>query len=480
MCLGRAETLAEDLQRLAPEAEGLREDRIRILLLLALRERQLGILGDRYLGTAGELLKGVDREDLQSLANVVEVYPPDTDGVVEDRLGEADPEALEAMRLRRRRSAEWLEARSGAPDPDPVTTVFVLALARARGMAPDDMAALAPVPPEPPPLVAFSRAWALGDGELAESLLEREPTFHEAHLILGRQALAGDRPALAEKELRQTLEVFPASLAAGMGWADALVRLEELELALEAYEGVLAVAPSHRAALLRKGIVLSQLGRGEEAIRALERLVDLGFWYLGEAHYWLAWNEQRAEMEADAHEHIELAKHSLPDDPRVHELDGRLELHRGDLAAAEQAFLTVLELDARWPGRYAGQDALCDALVALGRIESDRDGWDQAASLFERAAYCNGAAAALLDQDLERVRGWSLPPAREAALAAKKRRLRDEALRRRAGYLYNAAASALNARKREWCLGLARRAAEHPAYKEKAEALIDKARFAAF
>jgi tetratricopeptide (TPR) repeat protein len=285
---------------------------------------------------------------------------------------------------------------------------------------------------------------------------------------------------VAEKELRQALDAFPESLSAGMGLADTLQSIEELEPAVVVYDQALSVAPRHRDAHLRKGIAPSRLGRVEEAIRTFERLVELGFWYLGEAHYWLAWNKERAARGAEAHEHIELAKRNLPDDPRVHELDGHLELDRGDIPQAESAFLTVIEIEARSPGRYAGHDALCESLVALGRIESDRAGWESAAGRFEQAAFCNGAAAALLDQDIEKVRGWSLPAPRLLRLVANKERQRDDAQRRQAGHLYNAAASAFNARKREWCLGLAQRAAEHPDYKAKAEALMDKARFAAF
>ncbi|MEI8256637.1 MAG: tetratricopeptide repeat protein, partial [Deltaproteobacteria bacterium] len=49
----------------------------------------------------------------------------------------------------------------------------------------------------------------------------------------------------------------------------------KLEAALELYERVLEVEPDHRGALYNSSVVLSDLGRHEDAMTALEGLVEV-------------------------------------------------------------------------------------------------------------------------------------------------------------------------------------------------------------
>ena len=71
---------------------------------------------------------------------------------------------------------------------------------------------------------------------------------------------------------------------------------EELEKSLEFYEKTLAMAPAHRDALLGKAMCLSYLGRHQEAILVCNKILTLGKYYLGESHYWLAWNLNELEQ----------------------------------------------------------------------------------------------------------------------------------------------------------------------------------------
>jgi tetratricopeptide (TPR) repeat protein len=321
--------------------------------------------------------------------------------------------------------------------------------------------------------VLFARAVATdGDPALARRALALEPTFHEAHLLLGHGARAERRLGTAETHYRSAFEALPYSVAAGMALGDVSFSLEAWPQALRAYEQVVVAAPEHREAHLRRGIVLTFLGRPHEAMAALHPLLELGFWFLGEAHYWMARNLAQVDRPGDALDHLEQAAHYLPDDPRVHELAGRLALDGGAVEEAREDFLRVVEIDSRWPGRYDGHEALCGALSGLARIASAEKLWPGAAGRFEEAADCQGAGAELVSGEIVAIRTWGLSPSREARLIRGKERARDSLRLRQAAGLYNAAACAFNAGERVRATGLAERAAEHPQYAEKADTLI--------
>jgi hypothetical protein len=142
--------------------------------------------------------------------------------------------------------------------------------------------------------------------------------------------------------------------------------------------------------------------------------------------------------------------------------------------AAERGFLKVIDIDARWPGRYAGHEALCRSLSGLARLASGAEGWKDASQRFEQTADCQDAAAELVSGEIATIRTWQLPPSREAVLVARKERARESLRLRRAAALYNSAACAFNAGERVRATDLAERAAEHPDYVEKADQLITR------
>jgi len=478
-CLTRAFALAREHRRREPTRHDLRADAARVGLLLALRERQLGILGEEPLATARELLERCgDCCDLRLLADGVELLGVSTGGVHEDlartsfdwRRHETTRDSLE----------RWREEQRSKLRTDSAAVAFCLGLAlpvhpggqpsRAGLETRCDVEAH-----DESPLVLFSRAMARGgDANLAGRALSLEPSFQEAHLLIGHWARGERRLGVAEEHYRRAFEALPRSVAAGMALADVSFSLEAWPQALTSYERVVTLAPEHREAHLRLGIVLTLLGRSHEAVAELGRLLDLGFWFLGEAHYWLARNRAEIGPREEATHHVGQAAHYLPDDPRVHELSGRLAHEVGAVESAEADYLRVVEIDSRWPGRYAGHDALCDSLQGLARIASASRRWEGAADRFEQAAECQEAAAELVAAEIAAIRTWQLSPSREARLVQRKERASLDRRLRMATAFYNAAACAFNAGERVRATALAERAAQHPQYAEKADALITR------
>jgi hypothetical protein len=211
-------------------------------------------------------------------------------------------------------------------------------------------------------------------------------------------------------------------------------------------------------------------------VRTLNRLLDLGNWFLGETHYWLAWNMRRLERREEARHHIVSSKRSLPHDPRVWALAGALALDQDRVGLAEESFLEVLRLAEASPGRYEGTEALCESLSSLGQIEFHRRGWEPGTGHFERAGFCHGTTETIIDRRIDTIEGWSLPEPREAALIQKQQRQREAAALEKARSFYNGAVCALGAGHRRKALELAPLAAAHPAYAEMVETLLTRPR----
>lgn len=467
-CLRQARDMALTLHREAPESADVRHSLVRAELLLALRERQLGVPGDRSLTAARDLLAACpDCNELRVFLEVVEAHPPA--GGLSDP-GGAD--ALQRYRWLAERRGRWIEVLGPRATTDPVAAAFFLAL------PPDkepDVREVVIHAHAGSPLVLFAAALGEQGAQAAERVLSVEPTFQEARLVLAREAGAARRPGSAEEHLRKVLEVALDSVAARLELGDILDSLGEITEALEVYEGIFDLVPGHSEAQLRAGILLSRLNRPQEAISRLGPLLE-GHLNLGEAHYWTAWNQDQPGQREAAGHHIEAAMHYLPDDPRVYELAGRLAMAEEAVGLARTRFTKVVELAAAWPGRYDGSGALCHSLYFLGQIASRERDWATAERHFESAAACEAAAERGFEEQGRAIRGWSLAAARQEALTAANERQREGAGLRRAGGLYNAAACALNRGRKDAAAGLATQAAAHPAYKDKAEALLAKAR----
>ncbi len=144
-------------------------------------------------------------------------------------------------------------------------------------------------------------------GEL-EVLLRYEPGFVEVHYYLGEEALLAGQLLTAERHYLAVHEKIPESLSVIISMAKVAFQMEETEACLEWNEKALALLPVYRDALLGKGLALGYLGRNEEALTVLGRLLELGTYYMGEGHFWSAWNRNELGRLEEARRSIESAK----------------------------------------------------------------------------------------------------------------------------------------------------------------------------
>jgi len=471
-CLLEAHRIRTDLHEKDPGSAVRRDARIRTALLLALREKQLAILDDSHLAEAQALLEAcAGCTELQVMAQladharsrsagIVRDFPPPSSFAPRDPSFPVRQEAV--LRERALTSAatacfyleRWPVRRPGPPDADELD-VDALVAAHPRS-----------------PLLLFEASLS-GRPDLAQTALDLESTMWEARFVIGNRA-AGRDPWVAVTQLRQAATGLPRSVSVAFSLAEVLVSIEELEEARSAYQRVIALAPEHRDAHLRLGIVLSMLGRAGSAIAPLQMLLDLGNWHLGEGHYWLAVARRDTGDPGEADRHVKEARHYLPDDPRVYALAGDLALDRDAEEVARDEFVQAVDRARRSSKDWDGDDALCHSLYSLGTLDSRREAWSGSTLRFEAAARCFETARIQAAAALEVARTWTLPEAQREALVARRTARVERASRQRAGSLYNAAVCAYRAGEADRALPLAREAATHELYAERARELITR------
>lgn len=228
------------------------------------------------------------------------------------------------------------------------------------------------------PLLEY-RAGICGRTSLLRPLLEQNADFTDVNLELGRAALQRERPDYDEalRRLASARAAFPASATITAMIGGIRQQREEWPEALAAFEATLTLVPSHRDALLGAAISLSHLGRHEEAIVPASRLLELGNWFIADAHYWRAWNEYRLGQIEAARADADRAK-MLARDAATLVLSGIISWREGRLDAADAEFQDALNLDF-------GQ---CEAASYLGGVRAEQRRWQESLAAFQHAAQC--------------------------------------------------------------------------------------------
>jgi tetratricopeptide (TPR) repeat protein len=312
-------------------------------------------------------------------------------------------------------------------------------------------------------LVAFQAAISQGYmvPEL-EALLAADPGFTEVHYYLGEDALAAGNLLTAERNDLAVKEKIPESLSVLISLAKVAFQTEETETCLDYNEQALALLPTYRDALLGKGLCLGHLGRNDEALAVLGRLLELGTYYMGEGHFWTAFNLNELGRLEEARRSVESAKVFLVGVSDLSCLSGIVAYRQGRLDDAERDLRQALDLDP----------SSSDAAYYLGKLYADRKDWLNSGIYFAGAALSYEEKAEGLEKKIGEIEASDMSPERKARLVAKKKVQILSVQVTKATCQYNGAAGYHNAGSFERALELARQAAAHPAFAEKAAELI--------
>jgi tetratricopeptide (TPR) repeat protein len=439
-------------------------------LLLALREKELGLAATPWLDRAATLARPEERIYLDIAASL----PWTSAGAATD----FEPRRAQASeRTAWRAFLDWPPASSreglSIAGRHPILDQYLsLALACADGSK------LAPQIENGVDVTRPAIRYRLGICGAArrahlEAVAAADPRFVEALFFIGRYEMAtgvspqggGLRPSrvwltTAVPPLAAAHEGLPDAPIVATVFAGLMRSRTDLTRALALYDTALAARPSQRDALLGRAITLTFLARRDEAIDTATRMIDLGTWYVGAAYYWRALNRYRlSDLELAAVDVGRAKQLQLSDE--VLTLSGMIAYEQKRQKDARADFNAAVTLN----------QANCAAQWYLGLLDLEDETWPPAVTRFSTAAVCYQNAVEAL-----RAEAAQLPPdlpdeARERQMAGFEESI-DSSQRQAGRSFLNASLASLRAGDRAAAAGYARSAAAYPEVKDRADSLV--------
>jgi tetratricopeptide (TPR) repeat protein len=437
---------------------------VKALILMSVRQKELGLLDDTYIQRARDLIK--DSSSLRVFAPYVDLadaMSPKTRGIMRD-INVVGTVKVVADVLKNVQLKDDMKLKAQAEDYYAYLYVtFFTSYANYLDQK-EELSSFTKLYPDSI-LFKYKNATAdlREDPKLLEALAGADPEFYEAYYHLGELALKAQNLVEAEKNFLKALEGIPESPQVTIYLGSIYMATEEFEKSLEYYEKTIALAPSYRDALLGKAICLSSMGKYQEAIEVLNKLVAMGFYLMGESHYWLAWIYHELKDNENAQLNIEESKGRLPTNNEVFSLAGTIAFEKNEFDKAEKEFLESC--------KYGGNT---EALFGLGKVYAQKQKWLDSGLFFQQATVAVGQSQTLMTERIRQIKASSLSEERKARMIAKKeQQLKVLEATKATGY-YDAAAGYLNAGRRTEALAMAEKAAAHPQFKDLADQLIKK------
>ena len=352
-------------------ASGADEAAFQVAVLLTLRSKELGLPFAEWLERARALVPS-NPGWIDYLA-IAESIPADPLS--------ADRDAILLTRRPARTILDgWRQALASGPGSSSFRSYLDLTIVCGPGFVGERDAAVAAVLQQSGtvPLLRY-RAGVCGRTPLLADVLREDPDFADVHLESGRAALQRERPDYDEalNHLRLAHAAFPSSATVVATIGNIHAQREEWAEALAAYDTTLTLVPTHRDALLGATISRSHLNRHDDATSSASRLIELGSWFISDAHYWRAWNEYRLGRIAAARADVDRARALRRDAPTL-VLSGIISWREGRLGAADAEFTDALNMDF-------GQ---CEAASYLGGVRAEQQRWQESLAAFQHAAQC--------------------------------------------------------------------------------------------
>jgi tetratricopeptide (TPR) repeat protein len=402
-----------DALRLVPAAaDAAKVGAVGVATLIALRQRQLGMVDDGYLERASALL--ADDVDLQARFSVLLDILDTTTGPRGRLSGEiADPDVLrrgQKLRAHRDEWREWLRARA---DEDAWSAAAWAWFACSNSQNPSDREPDALVAPlerfREALLVAYELATCGGGHDQPlDDLLAREPRFHEVEYWLALQDIREAHLEDAETRLTSASEWHPRWPLAIVSLAALHMTAEDFQAALDRYDGALALVPDFADAMIGRVRALSYLGRHADAIAGANSLLASQR-LPGEALYWRAWNGVYLDRLEDAWRDVEQARR-LWLNAEVEKLGGIVAYKRKQLEMARSRFEAARTL--------RGDD--CETLFDLGTVHAELSVWSSSVSVLVDAATCLEKSRAALAAEVAEIRASQASEERKARQIARR------------------------------------------------------------
>ena len=465
ICLKQAYELYEQALSLPVFQKKTTEKLLKTAILLGLRERELGILQETYFPKAEDIIAASPYLAHYSIfLKIASIIPRKTVGVVGDFVEDGDRVivSMDDVKADLDNWAKYLNQKSKLEDIYAYLKIGFFSSFSYLIKEELDIESIEQAFPDSR-LIRYKLALLpRGNPLVLEKLAQNDPEFYEAYFFLGQKALKRMLLVTAEKNFLKAYQVIPESSSIVISLASIFFAFEELETSLGFYEETLGMAPAHRDALLGKAMCLSYLGRHEEAINVCNYILDLGKYYLGESHYWLAWNQNELELWENAWENIENSKRYLIGHGELFFLAGLIAFNQKRLQEAEKNLLEANKLDA----------SNGDSFYYLGKIKNIQEDWLNAGAYFDSASSRYEIQENKIQEKIKAIMDSEFSKERKNKhLARKTNQLRKMQLTKATSW-YNAAAGFYNAGFQKKARLLAEKATSNSALKEKAEDLL--------
>lgn len=462
-CLKESLAIFEKLRMAKVQPAGLAEKAFDTALLIAIREKELGIPSD-----AMAKAKNLVVAARQPVFDAAELIIGDTSGL--------DPEQRAQLTGRNRPALDPDNPKRRALDAFPPTDLT----AKYVGLAIDceqqrliesvDMKTLTSTY-SGSPLIQFKLSTC---GRPAapnvNALRQNDPRWTDTlYWEARREMVASLGQAIDLSKViglyGQGRDAFPSSLMLTMAWANANLAAEEFDSALSGFDDVLKTFPTHRDAMSGKMQAQSYLLKHPEAIATATRILELGTWNIPDANYWRAWNRYQIKEYDSAWQDVENATKGLSNS-RVYMLAGLIAYARKTLQTAVDRFDTAFAADA----------SACDAVWMSGLVSIDMNELALAAPKFARSMTCFVSAASGLRQERARLdmniqKRGTPPTPRDQRNLDRLQRDADTADLKSAQSAFNGSQCYARSGNKGLALNLIDVAIAHPEMREKAEAM---------
>lgn len=432
-----------------------------VAVLLAVRQRELGIRDSDYLPVAVALGRH-DPSDRSKLLT-------DVAGLLPWHPSASNPDERDATFWSHGTGAqirEWLPRLERAAADDLVASYVSLAVRCAWYLYAEPSEVPARRAGAGTPLLAYKLATcgpAIDPAALKEAF-RLEPRLVELELFLGDVSMGGAMALLsARRHYEAARHLVPTMVPATLRLGSIHLMLEEFDEAEREFARVIALVPRQVDAVLGRAKALGYLRRHAEAIALLTGMITEGKWLVGDAHYWRAWNHfQLRDLDA-AERDIAMALRLLVN-ARVHALDGHIKSARERWAEAQRAFEESLALDA----------SDCDVALSLAVTLARQAIWPEAATRYAGGAGCLVGRQAELRRRLADIASADMDENARARFTSRTEAALGQAYEQEGLARLNAARMFANAGRRDEAMTHAREAASWPDRAAQAATLLDR------
>jgi len=267
-CLKEAFQIYHNLLSEPHSQEQTKEKLTKTGLLLTLREKELGVLKNKYLEQPSDIIKASPSLPEFSLyLEIVNSIPKETKGATQDEKEDISRVFATWDKLKKNIDT-WNEQLKEKSETDEFVAYLYISLNRSlpfhiKTKDKPDFSRFLEVFPDSSLIQYILSLYPKENQKNLEELVQKEPRFHEVYFFLGEIALRRQQLITAERNFLKAYEQIPESSSTVISLASIYFGFEELEKSLEFHEEALRMAPAYRAALLGKALCLGYLGKND-------------------------------------------------------------------------------------------------------------------------------------------------------------------------------------------------------------------------